>query len=385
MTKLIFVHGVSTRRDPGFDEMVAARDRRFKEFAFEGGQLDITNPYWGDFGADPAWRLACIPAFTAKYSTLGLGQAPMLGVDPNGDVVLKSAQHDFATIVGGLSTVALEQAAAKGQAELETAEKFWSLATKFADTTPAPQWLAQIKTDKDFFLNLNQEVRAQAQAANVTLGFFDPVKAAADKLAGGLTDLVNGPIAKIAREQLTPKVAIFVGDVFEYLKAGSARTNIRAVVTDALVKTAREANATGEKLIVAGHSMGGVILYDLLSDSAAIAQISSDLGFNFKADLFLTIGSQVALFEELKVFTSSTATYSSARGNKMPMPKAATTWWNVFNKMDVLSFVTDPVFDGPVDFAVDTSAGVLDAHSAYFTNMMFYTRLNARLKAGGLA
>ena len=131
-----------------------------------------------------------------------------------------------------------------------------------------------------------------------------------------------------------PKIAIFIGDVFEYLKAGSARTSIRATVMTAIEEAARKAKATNEKLILAGHSMGGVILYDLLSDPAMIAHLSAALGFEFKADLLLTVGSQVALFEELKVYTSSTATYPGA-SPKVPMPSSLAEWWNVFNKLDV--------------------------------------------------
>lgn len=214
-------------------------------------------------------------------------------------------------------------------------------------------------------------------------GVFDTVKGAADKFAGGVSDLVNNPIAKVAREKLTPKIAIFVGDVFEYLKAGSARTNIRTTVMSAIGEAARKARSTNEKLIVVGHSMGGVILYDLLSDAGVIAQLNAALGFEFKADLLLTVGSQVALFEELKVYTGSSSIYPGT-APKAPMPSSIAAWWNVFNKMDVLSFVAESVFQGPVDWSVDTSAGVLDAHSAYFSNMVFYTRLNARLTKANL-
>ena len=46
----------------------------------------------------------------------------------------------------------------------------------------------------------------------------------------------------------------------------------------------------GDKLIAVGHSMGGVILYDLLSDP------DKPLG-DLKLDLLVTVGSQVGVFE----------------------------------------------------------------------------------------
>jgi len=299
-------------------------------------------------------------------------------------LLLSAAKRDFPAVVGGLSIAAIDEVVTMGGAkQLHDMEKFWTIAAAFADVQLHPTWLDNIVTDKEFFDHLDEEIRAQDRGVTVALGLFDPIKAAADKLAGGVTELVNSPIARATREKLTPKVAIFMGDVFEYLKAGSARTSIRATVMTAIAEAAHKSKATNEKLILAGHSMGGVILYDLLSDRGVVAQLSAALGCDLKIDLLLTVGSQVALFEELKVYTSSTAAYP-ATIPKVPMPPSVANWWNVFNKLDVLSFATEPVFQGPIDWAVDTSAGVLDAHSAYFANMLFYFRLNARLKTGGL-
>ncbi len=240
MTKFVFVHGVSTRLDAGFDDEVAARNRRFTDVSFAGGSVEISNPYWGDFGANPAWKLACVPSFSASYSTLGgLGGPPSTKIDETGNLLLTAAKQDFSAVVGGLSAASMDEV---GDVQrLLDSEKFWTLAAAFADDHPHPAWLNEIMTDKEFFDRLNGEVKAQDRDATVPLGLFDPIKAAADKFAGGVTDLVNSPIARAAREKLTPKVAIFMGDVFEYLKAGSARTNIRATVMTAIAGAARKA------------------------------------------------------------------------------------------------------------------------------------------------
>lgn len=126
--------------------------------------------------------------------------------------------------------------------------------------------------------------------------------------------------------------------------------------------------------------MGAVILYDLLSDTDAMAQLSNTLGWTFEADLFLSVGSQVAVFEEMKVFAASDPNVNSPT----PKPGPAKLWWNVFDKMDVLSFLAKGIFKDVEDLQLDTIAGVKDAHGAYFQSMLFYQRLNRRLKQEGL-
>ena len=153
---------------------------------------------------------------------------------------------------------------------------------------------------------------------------------------------------------------------------------------DALEKVAKQIDGS---LVLMGHSMGGVILYDVLSDPKAMADLEQRLGAPLAVDLFVTVGSQVALFEELKLFQASDDRYGEKGKppfDRVPKPSTVKTWWNVYNRMDVLSFLTKPVFTGVEDFAVDTMAGVQTAHSAYFTNMLFYERLASRIGDAGL-
>ena len=154
MTKFVFVHGVSARRgDAGFDDDVSARNRRFTEVSFAGGSVEISNPYWGDFGANPAWKLACIPSFLASYTTLGgLGGPPSTKIDETGNLLLSAAKQDFPAVVGGLSAAAIDELALNGDVQkLLDSEKFWALAAAFADDHRRPAWLNEITTDKEFF------------------------------------------------------------------------------------------------------------------------------------------------------------------------------------------------------------------------------------------
>ncbi|RWF75748.1 MAG: hypothetical protein EOS26_14460 [Mesorhizobium sp.] len=375
MVQVVFVHGVANRKsDAGFDANVAVRDRRFKELGFSSPDFTIRNPYWGEFGADPQWKLASVPRFDLEYQALGIGAA--LAQD-NGSEILEAARIDFAAVVGALSVAALSD---PNEAAGQDLELLWMRAARYAAAQPKPAWLETVTDDAQFCDRLRKE--AEAGAANQVLGFLDQVKAAADKIKGSASNFINSPFARAGRERITPGLAIFIGHVFRYLRENDARTRIRNTISEAIIAAGKE-RAPDEPFVLIGHSMGGVILYDLLSSSETVESLSVAIGTKFEVDLLLTVGSQVALFEEMKLYEASTPEFSG-QSKSVPRPYAVKNWWNAFDKMDVLSFVTGPIFADTEDFSVDTIAGVLDAHGAYFSSAMFYTRLNARLKQIGL-
>jgi hypothetical protein len=386
MVQVVFVHGVNNRdTEEGFDKAVRTRNRRFSEIAFNGSDPEILNPYWGKFGADPAWKLACVPSFSAQSVALGVGGRS------SGNEVLLAARDDFPAVVGSLSAVALETAETSRPKSLEEEEKFWAGAAAYANLKPEPAWLAQIQSDDEFYAKLREESEAMAQITEKSLSFVDELKAAGNALVGGTKSLATHPIAKAIRETYTPKIALFAGDVFRYLKAGAnpaklsgGRDEIREVILASIRVAAAAAKDKKQKLILIGHSMGGVILYDLLSDPDVVRGLSAHIKSDFSVDLLLTIGSQVSFFEEVKAFTVSDNSFSAAKNNKVPRPQSIKNWWNCFDKMDPLSFIAKPVFHDVEDFYVNTVAGVLDAHGAYFSSMMFYQRLNSRLIDAGI-
>ena len=190
-------------------------------------------------------------------------------------------------------------------------------------------------------------------------------------------DLVDGPIARKIRK-LTPKVAVFLGDAFAYIKEEDRRPKIRAIVQADIVKAAIAAKASGKPLILAGHSMGANILVDMLFDSECVAGIDNILGFKLEVDLLLTVGTQVGLFEELSLFKTS------QNGTRQSRPDSVARWWHVFNHMDILSFTVKEVMDGAEEFRVNTKANIFNAHGAYFVSSIFHNRLRIRLIAAGI-
>jgi hypothetical protein len=129
--------------------------------------------------------------------------------------------------------------------------------------------------------------------------------------------------------------------------------------------------------VIVGHSMGANIFYDLVTDDHWLAQMDADMGAEFRPDFFLSVGTQLGLFEELNLFRSSTPGVA-------PFPSRLGEWWHVYNRMDVLSFAAEGIFHGVNQFSVNTKANIIDAHGAYFTSPVFQKRLRKRLETAGI-
>jgi pimeloyl-ACP methyl ester carboxylesterase len=169
------------------------------------------------------------------------------------------------------------------------------------------------------------------------------------------------------------KASRFLGDIFVYLSERGTLEAPGAIVTDVLadLEKADKAKRSGDdKLIVIGHSLGGVIIYDILT------YFRPDLKF----DVLASVGSQIALFEEMSLYRASKADVPpNPPKDLLPQPTGIAKWLNVFDTNDVFSFRAQGVFAGPTDYRFDTGYGLLQAHGGYFARPSFYKRLAARL------
>jgi pimeloyl-ACP methyl ester carboxylesterase len=146
-----------------------------------------------------------------------------------------------------------------------------------------------------------------------------------------------------------------------------------ADVADALEEASRRVSDDDPHLIVVAHSMGGNIVYDLLT------HYRPDL----RVDVLATVGSQVAFFEELKLFMESDPSVPSSGADRVPRPANVDRWINIFDRNDILSFTTSGVFDGVEDYEYSTGEGILLAHTTYFLRPSFHDRLGDRLAGPG--
>ena len=94
----------------------------------------------------------------------------------------------------------------------------------------------------------------------------------------------------------------------------------------------------------------------------------------------MTVGSQVALFEEMSLYmVSDDKIPANPPADKLPCPSNIKSWLNVLDTNDVFSFRTEGVFSGVKDYIYDTGFGLMEAHSGYFRRPSFYRRLADRL------
>jgi hypothetical protein len=103
-------------------------------------------------------------------------------------------------------------------------------------------------------------------------------------------------------------------------------------------------------VVAVGHSLGGIILVDLLTQEQAPV-----------VDRLITVGSQSPLFFAIDALDRHRP------GQQVPLP--FTPWLNIYNRNDLLSFLATGVFpgvDGIADVEVDAGVPFPESHSAYW-------------------
>ena len=174
--------------------------------------------------------------------------------------------------------------------------------------------------------------------------------------------LVNFAVRKAAnfaverREGFMTTGSPGIGDILFYQRRGE---EIRQIVGDALKSAERP-------VVAVGHSLGGIILVDLLTGSVPPV-----------IDLLFTAGSQSPLFYAIDAL----ATLRPDR----PIPVPFTPWVNIYDTNDLLAFRAAQIFagnDGISDHEVDSGVPFPAAHSAYWHNGAVYDLLRAHWPGG---
>ena len=155
------------------------------------------------------------------------------------------------------------------------------------------------------------------------------------------------------REGLLGRSLPKLGDILFYQRRGE---KIRDRVAAALRA------ATDRPVVALGHSLGGIVLVDLLSGGDAPT-----------VDLLVTAGSQSPLLYAI-----------DALGSLRPgqgTPRPFVPWLNLYSHRDFLSFLAREAFSGIAgieDVEVDTSVPFPESHSAYWTAARTYELIRDR-------
>jgi pimeloyl-ACP methyl ester carboxylesterase len=387
---VVFVHGVATRHTPEYEARVYQRDLLFQRLVLPKGSPKPYDPDWGS-NAVKIFSLERIVPEPAAAEPLSAGDSVADGVGVSRLAHVKPALAvDLAFMAGLEQRVQLT----KETGDVEDALSEEDVAAFQAAVAYLGKESAKIDRnlfdpealDSEFLNVLAQQLKPNMPPgpSGEAMGFGEDalswlgkgIRAFLDPIANAGSDAV----LRLIRRPLSEQVALFLGDIFVYLRwretGGSSGTagRIFAPIIDDLVSAS--AHRTKEDpLILVGHSLGAVILYDLLTDKPSLEQAAGHIGKDLIVDSWVTVGAQPALFADMGL-------YSPARpaGTRYPRPDCVRQWLNVYDYTDVLSFSCEPLFENVEDFEFDNVSGLWSAHSTYFQRPDFYSRLRARLR-----
>lgn len=375
MTQLVFVHGVATRDTPEYQAAIKNRDSLFRDLLF-GNDLKIHSPMWGQFVPPIRHEVFETDKGVRTYSlnigtTSGLGGGLMGGGaaaagDPDISIGAIGKQDPVAALDAICSQIADRAANEKRPLKPEELHAF-KIATNLIANDKAAAAFADDASPKAIADKLKEGAPATFGIGSM---ISDAISAVTDRVRNAASTLGFGAV----RGSLSPSIGLFIGDVLVYLKEGDRREKIRDEVGKALKNAHAEAKSGKGPLVAVGHSMGGVILVDMLADPEA-AGLPADI----KIDALLTVGSQPGFFAALDTLTSSPPAGSPRR-----RPDCVSNWFNVFDPIDPLAFRTDIVFESATDVAFNSFTGITEAHSKYFQRAQFYARTRVRLQKAGV-
>ncbi|MFP3558089.1 hypothetical protein SB861_46615 [Paraburkholderia sp. SIMBA_049] len=410
---ILYIHGVSVRSpDPGIALGKSFLRWLGPKVSRSGQSVDYVPVYWGDVAAKFLWHLESRPktlllkqgaedalaiartfGYTGRLPPAAPGvpkQGPVIGAPPapvaEAAVSLAGvAPERRADLLADLYLAFAPEANAENTASDE--KKFTALDSAKIASLPAAcaaaadQWDAIISNNPP-----QQQTSALMRAVEKELsggmivqgGFADWMSRASEAVnrAGSLPFNAISSIAAELRPRVHEATAYFLGDVLTYMNTRQQPDGkpgaIPQRVLEPLARAHLRKQETGEPIVILTHSMGGQLLYDVLTHFIAQDQRFHGLSL----DHWITCGSQVSFFAELGLFIGQPAV---ADGAKLNAPACVKAWTNYYDLNDVVGFIMKPVFEGVTDIGYDTGCGLGFAHSGFLTRPTFFESVAERL------
>jgi hypothetical protein len=392
---IVVVHGVNVRDDSAFHDWKAAVVMNCTAFLKDLGGRAITSepdvPFWGNHGATFAWNLSSIPQ---NRETLGSSDSLVEVVAPlseQGDnhVLQMLLSRPFEEALGALSEVV---SLVDSSLRPNIAALSLTLWQSFSSDQYALSDIACSATDDVDLVN-KLTARLDKSSEREQLGYsfnegLNLLKALLQRTAGICIDAAKRVKASLSsgvkrvggatsafildryRVSLHRSIATFTGDVLVYLanRHRANREKIQELVKESIRRVTAEKPL--EPLILVGHSLGGIVLFEILADDPQIS-----------ASALVTIGSQVSQFEEMKLLSGSVAGVPDANIRLASMPKNISRWLNVYDPVDVLAFRCEGIFRDVEDIEWNGHCSTLSAHGAYMFNPGLFALLSQKLTA----
>jgi len=423
---LVFVHGVNVRKGPVYEKETAFRDKNFIEIFYRElgrtvGQNAIFNPYWGDHGAKLSPDNPFLPKGnyemlwapdgheqTLPCAILDSGLIEEDSENPFLELALKSSLSDVVDLLLNMASEEGKTSDPAGESSADvkdSASDFAKMAYKiieFSESTDTAAWLRGVKTDHELFeklesLLLKETKSEHASRTRATMirirkaatGFNSRLSDARGRLRKRIKDArlvvrenmaythqkikskTVGTAAKIffdpIRALFHQQFSLLIGDSFLYF---SDRTdNDPGAIGNTILEGMRQAAAARSpadpELIVVGHSMGGIILCDLVTH----------YGRDIDIDILITVGSQYPLFADLEMFPGIKGEH-----RPIPIPANVKCWINIFDPHDFLGYPASHLFQGVDDYHLPSGTMGGRAHMDYFNRRSFYGQLARRIK-----
>ncbi len=380
---LVFVHGVATRMNDAYRAEVVQRDALFKKLVM-GDDALVINPYWGDGGAKFDPDMPWLPSASGNEA-YGAGASAMTSLNL-GRLSQRDGAQAVDLAIGAMLQKDLDEAVQKRMPALAARKASIGLALAAGDylrrVAPGdePVGIPALASDDNFQFAAALESELSVDEGTETFGAVgDAIMSGRGQCGGWIANGASDIALSSKREDASRMMTFFLGDVFVYLRgrdiqgAEGVGERLFAPIVDSLVSAWTAKKESGGPLVVVGHSLGGVLLYDLLTDDAVLKTLR-DRAPGFEIDLLATVGSQAGFFAGMKLFKGK-----SGSGGKLAKPGVAKSWHNVFDYTDVFSFLAKPLFHDVADYSYDTVVDLVAAHTTYFKRPSFYQRLKARL------
>jgi hypothetical protein len=279
---LVFVHGVATRRNPGYERGVAARNAMFRRYLYPvlhwDDHLDPFTAYWGGDAAEFRWHHASLPEEDVEAFGAAESVEDMLLVEISGgeavdaDAPLSSLARR--SVEDAVDLIGASTAQEVGDAEV--AQALAALAHRASHRMPefeSDPALTQADDDQEWIsalaVRLAEAAPESADDADQVEAFgggaiWDRLSEAVIRVRGAAGRLGGRAAANLLRADIHRQAALFLGDVFCYLDRRGDRDHPGPIV-DQVIQTLESAIDAGPPLVVVAHSMGGGIVYDVLS------------------------------------------------------------------------------------------------------------------------